>query len=294
MTEPIQLGRARVDLIPEVEFPEGPPHELLTALPTDAVEANLDWFAPRYYDAQREQMISSVHVWVVRVDGRTIVIDTGNGNDKPRPQFPVISMLHTSFLERLAAIGISLEDVDVVICTHLHLDHVGWNTVAVDGAWQPTFPRARYLFPRADFDHWDPESGPGRDDPINQNVFKDSILPVFDAGLAELIDPVYEVADGVTINPAPGHSPGHSVVRVTSDGVTGVFFGDLMHSPLQVRYPESNSIFCLDQDEASASRQRILRAAAEGGHLLFSAHFPTPQAGRVETSGTAYIWRPLE
>jgi glyoxylase-like metal-dependent hydrolase (beta-lactamase superfamily II) len=293
MSRSINIGRARVDLVPEVEFPEAPPHEMLAGLPEDAVQAQLDWFAPDYYDVKLGQMISSVHVWVVRLDGRTFVIDPGVGNQKARPQFPVIDMLGTPFLENLSAIGVEPEVVDFVICTHLHLDHVGWNTTLVEGEWVPTFPNAKYLFPRADFEHWDPESGPGREDPINANVFADSVIPIVEAGLATLVDPGFVAAKGVTIEPAPGHSPAHSVVKVTSDGATGIFFGDLLHTPLQVPYPGANSIFDIDQAQAEESRRSVLTAAAQEGHVLFSAHFPAPQAGRVETSGETFAWLPV-
>jgi glyoxylase-like metal-dependent hydrolase (beta-lactamase superfamily II) len=291
---PVRIGTARIDRIQELQFPEAPPTDLLTDLPEDAIAANLSWFAPDYFETGVDYMISSVHTWVVRTGELTIVIDTGIGNDKPRPQFPPIDMMQTPFLDRLAELGISPDQVDMVICTHLHFDHVGWNTRLQDGEWVPTFPRATYYLPRADFAHWHPESGDGREDPINKNAFGDSIAPIAASGRVVWVDGPLEVTDDITIEPAPGHSPGHSVVRLRSDGDTAIFFGDLLHSPLQVRYPESNSVFCHDQPAAARSRRSVLDEAAREGHALFSTHFPAPSVGRVVADGSAFTWVPLE
>ncbi|WP_432013574.1 MBL fold metallo-hydrolase [Streptomyces cucumeris] len=288
----IRLGAALVDVVSEMSFPEGPPHELLVGLPEDAVTRQLDWFAPHYYDPASSFMISSIHTWVVRLAGKIILIDTCVGNDKPRPAFEFIHELSLPYLERLAEVGVEPGDVDYVMCTHLHLDHVGWNTRLVGDRWVPTFPHAEYIFSRDDYAHWEPDTGAGRDDPINENVFADSVAPIAASGQMRLVDSGYSPVDGLTLVSAPGHTPGHSVVRLTSEGQSGVFFGDLMHSPLQVAYPQVNSIFCLDQARAATTRREILERAARDGDLLFSAHFPSPHSGRVSADGDAFRFHP--
>jgi glyoxylase-like metal-dependent hydrolase (beta-lactamase superfamily II) len=290
---PVRIGTARVDRIQELQFPEGPPSHQLTDLPEEAVDENLSWFAPDYYEEELGFMISSVHTWVVRQGDLTVLIDTGIGNDKSRPQFPPIDGMQTPFLDRLAEIGVTPEDVDIVICTHLHFDHIGWNTQLRDGVWVPTFPRATYYLSSLDYDHWHPETGDGREDPINLNAFGDSIAPVAESGRVSWVDGPVQVTEDISIEPAPGHSPGHSVVRLSSEGETAIFFGDLLHSPLQVRYPQSNSPFCQDQPAAAQSRRRVLDEAAAEGHTLFSTHFPAPSAGRVEVDGDRFTWVPL-
>ncbi|MFC9835564.1 MBL fold metallo-hydrolase [Rhodococcus sp. NPDC127530] len=288
----IRVGAAVVDVVSEMSFPEGPPHELLAGLPEGAVTRNLEWLAPDYYERASGFMISSIHTWVIRLSGKVILVDTCVGNDKQRPAFEFVHELSLPYLERLAAVGVTPEDVDYVLCTHLHLDHVGWNTRLVDNRWVPTFPQAEYIFSRDDYAHWEPASGAGRDDPINQNVFTDSIAPVTASGQMRLVDSGYSPVEGLTLVSAPGHTPGHAVVRLTSKEKSAVFFGDLMHSPLQVAYPDVNSIFCLDQPRAAATRRKILERAAHEDDILFSAHFPAPHLGRVSVDGDGFVFHP--
>jgi glyoxylase-like metal-dependent hydrolase (beta-lactamase superfamily II) len=247
---------------------------------------NADWLEPEYFDAAADALPFSMQSWVLRSEGRTILVDTGIGNAKQRPGDPPLHELDTPYLAELAAAGVVPEDVDVVVCTHVHGDHVGWNTRLVDGEWVPTFGNARYLFARADFDFWDPANGhPSRSGPRMANVFEDSVAPVHQAGLAELWDDHYDIDANLRLEPAPGHTPGSAVLWLSSGTDRAAFVGDLLHSPLQVLEPDESS--CFDEDEAAAraTRRRVLAQVADERVLLVPAHLPA--AGAVEVGAAA-------
>lgn len=227
-------------------------------------------------------------VWVAQGHGRTILIDTGAGNDKVRPGLPIVGGMATAFLDRMAAEGIDRAEVDMVICTHLHIDHVGWNTMLVDDAWVPTFPNARYVFPAVDRDTWDPAgpifatmNGAG----VAQGVFEDSVQPILDAGLADLVRDGDSVAPGITLRAAPGHTPGHMLVDMVSGGDRALFTGDVLHHPVQIARPDWNSCFCEDRDTAIATRRRVLADAAATGARIVPAHFNGTHSAFVTWNG---------
>ncbi|MBY6262639.1 MBL fold metallo-hydrolase [Azospirillum sp. 412522] len=230
----------------------------------------------------------SVHTWLVRADGITILVDTGIGNDKVRRQ-PVFNGLRLPYLERLAAAGVTPGMVDFVLMTHVHTDHVGWNTMLVDGRWVPTFPNARYLLPRAGYEYFTGPDGRGRH---NYDMFADSVLPVIEAGKAEFVpDDGGEVLPGFTYIPTPGHSVDHMSIALASGGRHGLFAGDVMHHPAQIFEPAWNSVFCADTDRARASRRLVLDRVADQDALYFSSHFPDTSAGRIARGADGFEWR---
>lgn len=240
---------------------------------------------PAYYRQQSNRLYAFLQSLVIRAGNLTILYDTGAGNYKQRPGIPVFGELETPFLENLAADGFSPEDIDIVICSHLHIDHVGWNTRLQDGRWVPTFPNARYLLPRIDRNYWDPcasdaprPSATGAQ--VNANVFEDSVQPILDAGLAELIDDGHVVAPGISLSLHPGHTPGHLVLHLCSEGEHALFVGDILHHPAQIFQPHWNSVYCEDPVAARTSRRRILSLAAESGARVVPAHF----------GGVHYVW----
>ncbi|MFE0022205.1 MBL fold metallo-hydrolase [Amycolatopsis sp. NPDC059021] len=245
------------------------------------------WLAPEFLDPAADQVRTQIQTWLLRSEGRTILIDTGIGNGRERPYMPFFAHLDTDYLGELAAAGVQPEDVDVVICTHVHGDHVGWNTRLVDREWQPTFPNAEYVIARADFDYWNPDNGnKTRSGRQSQNVFEDSVAPVHRAGQTVLWEgDGYDVDANLRIEPAPGHTPGSSVVRLRSGADRAVFVGDLLHSPLQIAQPDHCP--CFDEDEAQArvARRRVLGQAADENALLFPAHFPGASAVHVQREG---------
>ncbi|MFH8989854.1 MBL fold metallo-hydrolase [Streptomyces sp. NPDC017940] len=278
-----------VDLTPADFFPGIPAHTW------QGEEAS--WLRPDFLDGATGVVRSAVQTWLLRSEGRTILIDTGVGNHKERPYSPVWSHRNTGYLDRLAAAGVTPQDVDVVVNTHLHVDHVGWNTRLEGRDWVPTFPNAVYLMARDDFDFWNPanehRSVLGRG---NQNVFEDSVAPVHRAGLALLWEGSHRIDAHLRLDLAPGHTPGSSVVTLESGTDRAVFVGDLMHSPAQVLMPDCNSCFCEDPVAARATRRRLLGWAADHRALLFPAHFGGHGALEVTRTPSAFAvegWAPL-
>jgi glyoxylase-like metal-dependent hydrolase (beta-lactamase superfamily II) len=171
------------------------------------------------------------------------------------------------------------------MCTHLHADHVGWNTVLRDGRWVPTFPNARYLFSRVEYEHWSAHPDPN---PIRRNAFLDSVLPVVEAGRAEMIEDGHEVDGALTVELAPGHTPGNVHIRLASRGSEAVFSGDVIHHPIQVYRPDWSTVACVDPAASAASRRRLLETCSERGALLLPAHFPEPHGARVRAAGDSF------
>jgi glyoxylase-like metal-dependent hydrolase (beta-lactamase superfamily II) len=280
-----QLGEVAIDRVVELERPIFPPAVLYPASRPDAVARHHDWLRPGLMAADGH-LVLAFHSWVIRTRRRTIVVDTCSGNDKPRPQKPRYDRQQWPYLERLAAIGVRPEQVDIVVCTHLHVDHVGWNTRLVDGRWTPTFPNARYLFVRAEWEFWREEyTRPSfTDDPFHE----DSILPVIEAGLLDLVEGAHVLDDGVWLEPTPGHTPGHTAVRVSGGGREAVMSGDLMHTALQCAEPDWSSCFCVDPEASRRTRRAFLERHADTDTLVMPAHFPTPGAGRIVRAGDAF------
>ncbi|MGV9799056.1 MBL fold metallo-hydrolase [Mycobacterium sp. NPDC003449] len=276
-----------VEMSPETFFPESP---------EGAWRRNEPWLAPDFYDPAADACISAIQTWLLRSEGRTILVDTGVGNHKERPLTPVWHHLDTGFLANLAAAGVAPEDVDLVINTHLHVDHVGWNTYLDDGNWVPTFPNADYLMPRRDFEFWNPDNRPAAD-PAHDNVFTDSVAPVHAAGQTTLWDNTFQIDANLTLELAPGHTPGSSVLRLGSGADRAVFVGDMLHTALQFVEPDTNSCFCEDPGQARATRHRVLGEAADTNTLVFPAHLGGHGGAEVVRDGNRFAvkaWAPFE
>jgi glyoxylase-like metal-dependent hydrolase (beta-lactamase superfamily II) len=294
----ITLGAVTLSRVTEYVGPVG--MSPATFFPDSSEEAWREherWLSPDFYDAEADVCVSAVQTWLLRSEGRTILIDTGVGNHKERPYSPVWSRLDTDFLGALARAGVEPEDVDVVVNTHLHVDHVGWNTRLDGREWVPTFPNAVYLMPKADFEFWNPLNGRtprlGRG---NQNVFEDSVAPVHAAGLTVLWEDSHRIDANLSLELVPGHTPGSSVVALASGTDRALFVGDLMHTALQIVEPDVNSCFCEDQAEARAARRRLLERAAETNALVFPAHFGGHGGAEVAREGERFAvksWAPF-
>jgi glyoxylase-like metal-dependent hydrolase (beta-lactamase superfamily II) len=249
---------------------------------TPAALAPIGWLRPHFV-SEKGQLIASVHSLLVESQGRRIVVDTCLGNDKPR-LVPHWNQRQGRFLEDLEAAGFARDRVDVVLCTHLHPDHVGWNTMLVNGRWLPTFPNARYVFSARDWEWLDTA-------PVTPlgDYCGDSVRPIVDGGLAELVAPDHRITDEVWLEPTPGHSPGHVSVRISSAGEHAVITGDLMHHPCQLARPEWCSPFDFDREQALATRRAFIARYGDAPVLVFGTHFATPSAGRIVRDGDA--WR---
>jgi glyoxylase-like metal-dependent hydrolase (beta-lactamase superfamily II) len=247
--------------------------------------------APDFYDQEKDRFKVSIHSWLVKNDDVRILIDTCAGNDKSRPEHKLVNELDTPWLSRLAVTGVRPEDVDFVICTHLHVDHVGWNTRLVDGVWVPSFPNAKYVFSRLDFEAVDPAFGIAANGSTEHMIFSDSVLPILESGQAVIVNGGESVTDGVDLIAAPGHSPGHLAVSVRSKGQEAMFVGDVVHHPLQIYHPDWNSALCEDAVLARQTRRRLLDHCARHNSLFAPAHFSHPHCGEVrqEMSGFSFI-----
>lgn len=276
-----KIGNATIQKVEELCGPGFKPQVMFPRFDQQAFEAQRHWLYPEHVDPETHRLIGSVHSWVIRTPQHTILVDTCLGNHKQRSQ-PLWNNLDTPFLDRLRGIGVAPEDVDYVMCTHLHVDHVGWNTRLVDGRWVPTFPNARYLFAKEEYAHWQAEreaAGPGI---VQGGAFDDSVLPVVEAGRAVMIDYDHQPDRLITLDHAPGHTPGSVVINLADGGRRAMFSGDIMHHPIQVYHPEWSSQFCWDGDMSAASRRKVLEKAAETGALLCPAHFPGANAGYIK------------
>jgi glyoxylase-like metal-dependent hydrolase (beta-lactamase superfamily II) len=275
--ERITIGEVEVRRVVEWRGPLRTVAEILPDTPAEVWEAGRSWLSPDFWDPATGAYVGAVQTWVIRGSGRTILIDTGVGNDRDRPQTPEFSQLHTDYLDRLAAAGARPEDVDVVVNTHLHADHVGWNTRLEADTWVPTFPNATYLLHRADYDYFS-----AADASSPRLVLTDSIEPVAKAGRLRLWEDGLRIDDVLRLEPAPGHTPGSSVVWLESGGERAVFVGDLLHSPVQILHPGHASCFDIELAQARASRHRVLAEAARTGTLVVPAHFGGPGGATVK------------
>ena len=288
------IGDARI--VGVVEY-SGPTHDPAFLYPDigkaerdAALQANASWLAPNHYVPHMDRLIVTIQLWVLHAGGNVIVIDTGVGNRKPRPH-ERMDRLNTLVPAWLDAAGAGPDKVTHVVLTHMHTDHVGWNTVQKDGRWVPTFPKARYLFPRQEFDYWQAEYDKG-DKGVQGGSFVDSVLPILDAGLADFIDGVKEVAGCLTPEPVPGHAPGMLSFRLRSRGEEGLFTGDIMHNAIQVVHPHWNDRYCVWPDKAIESRAAALKRAAERGALIMPMHLGSPYCGYVRRQGEGYAFEP--
>lgn len=254
-----------------------------------------DEFVPEFYLPDEGKIFGVLQSWVIDTGDRRILFDTGAGNDKDRPGIPIFGNLETDFLARLERAGYQPEDMDLVVCSHLHIDHVGWNTRMVDGRWEPTFRNAQYVMPEADRDYWDPRGTGARPSEqgafVNSGVFEDSVQPIIDLDRVTWADDGHEIAPGMTLRSRPGHTPGQMSLELDSDGHSALFVGDIVHHPMQIHRPDWNSRFCEDPDQARVSRRTVLDHAADCGALLIPAHFGGEHVVRVEREGTDF--RPI-
>ena len=283
----IRIGSFEIGRIADYQGPFFDPPDFFPDFYPEAVPANADPLGPRVLDAATGKLIFSFHSFVVRTGRHTILIDSCIGNDKERPTRPQFHRMKSSFVRDLAGLGVKPEEVDFVMCTHLHWDHVGWNTRLQDGSWVPTFPNAKYVMAEREYDHWRDFHLSGVDSP-HARAFGDSILPVVKTGQALLVGDDYALDDGLWFEPYPGHTPGNVVIHAKSGGERGIFIGDVLHHPLQCLKPEWSTMACTDADASRVSRTRLVSEHADSSTLIMPAHFPTPTVGHIKRHGAAY------
>lgn len=277
---PVTVGAAEIRHVPEIGYKM--PMAFLTT-DQDLLDRNADWLAPPYLDADGQwDMI--VQSWIILVDGKVVLLDPCTGNGRDNPALPMMHKLDTPYIERFVATGIRPDEVDFVFCTHLHGDHCGWNTQLRGGRYVPSFPNARYIIVRREFDRWDTRRPDHAPVPANMGVFENSVLPVLEAGLAELVEDRHQLSASLTIEPAYGHTAGHSLLHLTSGAADALFVGDAFHHPLEVRYPELDMGSCEDFAATFATRRRILAHCIERHALFIPAHFAVPHMGWIKSA----------
>lgn len=276
-----RVGDVTVTKIVEVEATGGTKFILPQATP-EAV-APYPWMQPHFVD-ENGRLRMSVHALVVQTPERRIVVDTCLGNDKEGRGVPSWNRLQGPFLQNMADAGFARETIDTVMCTHLHVDHVGWNTMLVDGKWVPTFPNARYLMARNEFEYWQ-----GEGDNVEQRaVLSDSVQPVFDAGLVDLVEKDHRICEEVSFVPTVGHTPGHVSVRISSKGEEALITGDFIHHPCQMARPDWAATVDYDSTQSTKTRHEMFSKLAGSGVLVIGTHFATPTAGHIVRDGNAF------
>jgi glyoxylase-like metal-dependent hydrolase (beta-lactamase superfamily II) len=281
----IRLGDVTVTSVVEIDRSSFPTTSMLPDSTPEAVATHYSWLKPHFFDETVGDLGSCIQTYIVHTPRHTVVIDTGVGNEKSREGSTLWHMRRGTYLDDLAAAGVTPADVDYVVCTHLHVDHVGWNTRLDAGPgggrarWVPTFPRARYIFAGQEWDYWRHEK---------DLCIADSVLPVVEADRAMLVDSDHVIDPWLQLEPSPGHTPGHVCVHLSASGGEAVFIGDLMHRPVQVAEPQWSSRFCYDPKRAAATRREFVDRHASSGTLILGAHFPRPGYIVREAGGTRF------
>jgi glyoxylase-like metal-dependent hydrolase (beta-lactamase superfamily II) len=268
------VGQVTVTKLVELEATGGSRFLLPQATPEEVQK--IDWLVPDFAN-EAGRLRLSIHALVVEAPGRRILVDTCLGNDKQGRKIPHWNARQSRFLEEMTEAGFPPESIDTVLCTHLHVDHVGWNTRLVDGRWVPSFPQARYLFGRREFEHW--SAGAGGE--AQAAVFADSVRPIVEAELHELVEADHQLCPEVRLVPSFGHTPGHVSVAIHSEGEQGFITGDIAHHPCQLARPHWNSTADADPAQAEATRRAIFGGFAGKPVLVIGTHFAGRTAGRV-------------
>jgi glyoxylase-like metal-dependent hydrolase (beta-lactamase superfamily II) len=274
----IEIGSTTIHGIVEQEGPFFDALQFFPAMTRELLDENRKWLQPRFIDAQ-DRLMLCIQSYVVRTPHHTITIDSCVGNHKQRPTRPFWHMMNSDRYEKnLAASGFSVNDIDYVMCTHLHTDHVGWNTRLENGRWVPTFPKARYVFSDRELDYWTRRQ---TDDPTACPWITDSVLPIVAANRVNIVKSAHTFNDPIALIPTPGHTIDHYSVHVGKPGADAVITGDMIHSPLQARYPELGMMSDYDSLQAADSRRKLFGRFCDTSTLMCTAHFPSPSTGRV-------------
>lgn len=273
-----QIGDVSITRIVEVTSSSLGAHILPQATP-DLI-AEIPWIRP--FVDERNALVMSFHSFLIETRETKLLVDTCIGNDK-NLNYPKWNQMKSSFLSDLESLDASTAQIEAVLCTHMHVDHVGWNTRLVDGKWVPTFPNARYLYARDEWDHWQYD-----EDDSYGAVIEESVQPIFDQGLAHLVESNCEVTDEISLFPTPGHTPGHVSVKIDSRGEEAVITGDIFHHPCQMTHEDWCATADLDESRALATRSKFLRQFADRPVLVLGTHFAGPTAGRIVSDKDAF------
>jgi len=285
----MKIGTAQMRPVVETAITPFASSSFLNELSADDIAPHAEWLNRGHIVRQTGELILSHHSWLVEVNGKRILIDPCVGNGRNRPLLPVYHQLDTPWIQRLEALGTTPEEIDYVFCTHLHVDHVGWNTHLVNGRWVPTFPNARYLLPRGENDYWrrDLDGLLKRAEAFNMGIYAECVQPVIEAGLADMVDAGHRCADALRLIDAPGHTAGHMGAVLESSGEGAVFCGDAIHHPLQVIYPDRAG-FAFNPQQACSTRRMLLDLCIDKDYWLAPGHFIAPHVCKISRNGESY------
>lgn len=284
------FGRFSISKIADMEDVAFPPQAICPDATEAAVRAAAPRLGPKLANPTTLQLMMSFNCYIVRTGRHTILVDSCIGNDKDRPARPTWHHRQGAFLDTLKSLGVAPESVDFVLCTHLHADHVGWNTRLVNGKWVPTFPKAQYLMAETEYRHWRAQHDSHPPEPILFGSFADSVLPVVDSGQAVMVPMNHEVLPGLHLEGAPGHTPGTVVIHVEDGSAHAIMVGDLMHHPIQIMHPEWSTNFCTDPAASRRTRIDFVRRHADTGTRILTGHFPAPTCGQIRRDGSGHIF----
>ncbi|HIG59733.1 MAG TPA: MBL fold metallo-hydrolase [Gammaproteobacteria bacterium] len=276
-----QIGNIKITRVVEMQVAGGTRFILPQATPETILP--MRWLQPHFAN-DKGQLIMSIHALVIETPDRKMIVDTCIGNDKKR-SIANWSNLQLPFLEDLQKAGYDRFDIDTVMCTHLHVDHVGWNTMLVDGEWIPTFPNAEYLMGKKEYEYWH-NTEP---DQLNDGLLEDSVKPVFDAGLVKLVPMDFEVCEGIYLEATPGHTPGHVSIHIESQDQHALITGDSIHHPCQIEKVQWSSSADYDQVASKQTRESLLAKYGDSNVLIIGTHFATPTAGYLRKEGSTYV-----
>ena len=279
--KPLILGDIQVTRVIEFEGPSFYVNQLVPQATDAEIAPFLNWLKPHFIDEQSGRGTMSLHAYVIRTPHHTILVDTCVGNHKERHGNKAWHMKDGPFLQDLMAHGVHPDEVDFVMCTHLHVDHVGWNTQLIDGRWVPTFPNAKYLFHKKEYDFWTDEVARGAETGPDIQCYHDSVLPVVEAGQAVMVAGDHQIDDNMHFVPSPGHTPGHVCIDIAGGGERALMTGDMMHHPVQIARPDWNSMFCVDPEMSAATRRQFVEDTVDTGTHILAAHFAKPTVGTI-------------
>ncbi|MBK20263.1 MAG: MBL fold metallo-hydrolase [Rhodospirillaceae bacterium] len=287
-TDSCTFGDIDVRRVVDMEDGAFPASHLFPDSNLEEISALSQRFGEKHINPETLDLYLSFHAYIVKTEKCTILVDACVGNDKDRPGRPIWTNRSGPFLENLAKQGVAPDDIDFVMCTHLHADHVGWNTKKVNGEWVPTFANAQYLFAEREYQFWQQEQAQ-ISEPIMYGSHADSVLPIMESGQAKLIDTNHEITTGIYTEPAYGHTPGNMVLNISEGSKThAVIFGDVMHHPIQLAHPEWSTCFCEDPQMSSETRTSLLSRYANTETFVLPAHFQSPGYGPVERDGSSF------
>jgi glyoxylase-like metal-dependent hydrolase (beta-lactamase superfamily II) len=286
MTTAITLKDIMIHPVVEQQAPFFDPLEFFPTLTKDVLEEDCSWLQPTFIDPDTGRLVLCVQGFVIKTPHQNILVDSCVGNHKPRQARPFWNMMNSDRFEKnLGAIGLTVDDIDYVMCTHLHVDHVGWNTRLDNGRWVPTFPKAKYVMADRELAHWTQKE---KDDPASVPWITDSVLPIVEAKRAQIVASDFVLNESVQFIPTPGHTIDHYSVLVGQPGQDALITGDMIHSPIQGKYPELGMRADYDSPQAGQTRRKVFDRFCDASTIMCITHFPSPSTGRVRRWGEGY------